>query len=154
MARQLDVKYIRLYTDGSAARKVEMPQPRKVAKKPALRKKKKIILHVDPVATLGIVVAVVMLLLMGAGVQNLRQAQHDAAVMESYVQTLQQENAQLQQTYDSGYDLERVEQTALALGMVPVEQVQQMQIHVSVPEPEVQPSGWEQFCTFLAGLFA
>ena len=154
MARQLDVRYIRLYTDGSTARKMEMPQPRRVAKKPALRKKKKIVLHVDPVATLGIVVAVVMLLLMGAGVQNLRQAQHDAVVMQTYVQTLRQENAQLQQTYDDGYDLERVEQTALALGMVPVEQVQQMQIRVSVSEPQIQPSGWEQFCTFLAGLFA
>ena len=73
--------------------------------------------------------------------------------MDAYVQSLRQENEALQKEYDAGYDLENVKQTAQALGMVPMEQVKQVTIHVEAPQ-QVQPSRWEQIRLFLAGLFA
>lgn len=154
MAQQPSVQYIRFYTDGSTARKMDVSVPRKSARKPASKKKKWIVLHIDPVATMGIIVAALMLVLMAVGVGSLQQAQQEAVVMERYVESLRQEHLQLQQTYDAGFDAERVEQTALALGMVPMDQVKQCSIQVSVPQHEVQPSGWEQLYTFLMGLFA
>jgi hypothetical protein len=63
----------------------------------------------------------------------------------------------LQNKYDSSYDLEEIREIALAMGMVPMEQLETVQISVPVVEAEEQaqePSGWEAFCTFLAGLFA
>ena len=153
MARQFDVQYIRSYTDGTAARKLDVPTPQKAVRRTAAVKRKKIVIHIDPVAIMGITMAVVMMVLMAAGFTKLLDAQNEMVQMEAYVQTLQQENERLQQEYDAGYDLENVRQTALALGMVPMEDVSQVSIRVSVPH-EPQPSGWEQFCTFLSGLFA
>jgi len=153
MARQFDVQYIRSYTDGTAARKLDVPQTVRSVRRSAAPKKKKIVIRIDPLAILGITVAVVMMVLMAAGVTKLLGAQEEMLQMQSYVQTLNQENDRLQQEYDAGYDLENVRQTALALGMVPVENVSQVTIRVSVP-PQEQPSGWEQLRTFLAGLFA
>ena len=61
MARQPDVQYIRFYTDGSAARKVEVAGPvRNSALPQKPRKKKKIVLYVDPLAILGIFTAVIL----------------------------------------------------------------------------------------------
>ena len=153
MARQFDVQYISAYTDGSAARKLEMPKPRKSAKKNNAGRSKKIVLHIDPVATMAILVAGIMLIALTAGVLKLVDARHELAAMDAYVQTLRQENTALQEAYDAGCDLERVKQTAQALGMIPVEQVKQVAIRVQTPEP-MQPSGWEQIRLFLAGLFA
>ena len=153
MARQFDVQYISAYTVGSAARKLELPKAPKVTRKRATRRAKKIVLHVDPLAILGILVAGVMMIAMTVGVCRLVDARQELVAMDAYVQTLRQENAELQEAYDAGYDLENVRQTALALGMVPVEQVKQVTIQIQAPQPE-PPSGWEQFCTFLAGLFA
>ena len=153
MARQFDVQYIRSYTDGTAARKLEVPQTAKPVRRSAAPKKKKIVIHIDPLAIIGITMAVVMMVLMAAGFTKLLDAQEEMAQMQSYVEYLQQENSSLQQQYDAGYDLENVRQTALALGLVPMEDVPQISIRVSVP-PQEQPSGWDQFRTFLAGLFA
>ncbi|MBQ3252805.1 MAG: hypothetical protein IJB02_06195 [Oscillospiraceae bacterium] len=153
MARQFDVQYIRSYTDGTAARKMEMPQPRKTAHKRTAKKMKRIVLHIDPVAILGIVMAVLMLVLMSVGCVRLLSAQQDMTEMNAYVQMLRQENVQLQEEYEAGYDLENVRQTAMALGMVPMDQVQQISIQVNVPQ-QAQPDGWEQLRVFLAGLFA
>lgn len=153
MARQFDVQYLGGYMDGSAARKIEMPKPRKTVRKTAAKRNKRIVLHVDPLAILSIAVACVMMIMLTAGVFEFMDARQEMIQMDAYVQTLQQENAALQEEYDAGYDLENVKQTAQALGMVPVDQVKQVAIRVQVPE-QVQPSGWEQFRMFLAGLFA
>ena len=154
MARQPDVQYIRLYTDGSAARKLELVSPVRKAKAPRAKKQKKIILHIDPVAIFGILTAFVMLIVMASSYYNLNQAQENAAAMESYVQELREENAALWERYEAGYDLEEVERTALALGMVPTEQVEQVSVQVTLPEAQPTPNAWERLCTFLAGLFA
>ena len=153
MARQFDVQYISAYTDGSAARKLEIPKPRKTARKNTAKRSKKIVLHIDPMAILGILVAGVMMIALTVGVVKLLNARQELEAMDAYVQTLRQEHVALQEEYDAGYDLETVRQTAQALGMVPVEQVKQITIQVQTPET-AQPSGWEQIRLFLAGLFA
>ena len=153
MAQRIDVKYISAYTDGNAARQLELPQPRKTARKHTARRSKRIVLYIDPVAILGILVAGVMLVMLAVGMVRLVQARNEMAAMDAYVHSLRQENEALREEYEAGYDIEHVRQTALALGMVPVEEVKRVQIQVQVPQQE-QPGGWERFCTFLAGLFA
>ena len=155
MARQPDVRYIRLYTDGSAARKMELSAPATKARNHHRPKKqKKILVFIDPVAILGIMTAVVMLIVMFAGMNMLKNARNEAKQMEQYVVSLQEENRNLQAEYKAGYDLDTVEQTALALGMVPADQVEHISIHVEVPEETPQPDTWDQIYTFLTGLFA
>jgi hypothetical protein len=154
MARRYDVQYIRFYTDGSAARKVAPVVPLKTMKLPQIKKNKKITLHIDPFAISGIVMAAVMLILMLVGVAQLTNTRQELASMQSYVQTLQGERISLEATYEQGYDLEAVEQTALALGLVPKEEVKHVSIRVPQPEIEEEPGAWEQFYTFLTGLFA
>jgi len=159
MARQPDVKYIRFYTDGSAARKVEVANPvRKsaVSKKP--RKQKKIVLYVDPLAILGIFTAVVMLAVMLSSMVLLKNAKAETMAMEQYVAQLREENAALQNEHEAGYDIKEVERTALALGMIPAEQAQHVTLEKN-PAPAVQleaekPDTWDWIYTLLTGLFA
>ena len=73
---------------------------------------------------------------------------------EQYVMSLQEQNAQLRDTYTSGYDLSEVESIAKAMGMVPADQVTHMQMQVVEPEQVEELSAWESFWAFLAGMFA
>ena len=153
MARQFDIQYVSFSTDGSAARKMAPVSPWKIAKLPKIRKNKKIVLHIDPVAIIGIATAVIMLVMMMVGVVQLRQAQQQTATMEAYVESLREENAELMTAYQEGYDLEEVETMALALGMVPNTQVRT--VRMDVPGVAEETSGpWEQVWIFLTGLFA
>lgn len=159
MVRHPEVQYIRFYTDGSAARKVEVANPvRKTKTVPKTRKKKKIVLYVDPLAILGILTAVVMVIVMLCSMAKLEEAEAETAAMEQYVAQLREENAMLQDEYEAGYDIQEVERTALALGMIPMEQAQ----HVTLEKPSTpavqletrETDAWDWIYTFLAGLFA
>ncbi len=156
MAQKTDIQYIRLYTDGSAARKIQPVAPWKTARLPKINKQKKIVIHIDPLAVAGIVTAVIMLTLMFVGVGQLQQVQQETAVMEAYVESLRTDNVQLYDTYESGYDLEEIQRMAVALGMIPKDQAQQVYVDVAAPVAEQQPapSVWESVWTFLTGLFA
>ena len=153
MARQFDIQYVSFSADGNAARKIAPVSPWKIAKLPKVRKNKKIVLQIDPVAILGIITAMVMLVMMVTGVVKVQQAQSDMVAMEAYVQTLREENTQLMNAYEEGYDLEQIEEMALALGMVPNTEVRT--VRVDVPVVEEKTSGpLEQVWIFLTGLFA
>ncbi len=152
---QLDVQYVRYSTDGSAARQFLPVYPKKqrtAIAKPHRQTRTRI--YIDPVAILGIAVATCMLIMMVAGVFQFRAAQAQAESMESYVTSLQAENKALENTYVTGYDLDEVEKTALALGMVPEDSVKQVSISVTVPQPEENVTVLEHIGIFLAGLFA
>ena len=154
MAQRPDIQYIRFYTDGSAARQaapVSYTEPRK---KPRAKKQKQPVLYIDPLAILGVAAAVVLLVMMVVGLVNFYNAQHRLQVMESYVQQLTQENQQLQEKYDSGYDLEEIQKIAEALGMVPKEEQESIIINIPAPEKTPEPTFWEKIGTFLSGLFA
>ena len=125
MAQKLDIMYVNFYTDGSAARKVApafpvtQPKPKTQVK----RKTKRITIFIDPVAVCSLVVAAVMLIMMVVGLNQLQTANDQAQRMEDYVSSLTQKNQELKDSYYSDMDLEQIRQTALALGMVPKDQV-------------------------------
>ena len=154
MAKHPNVQYVQFYTAGSVACKVATVEQMPTAKLPRVKKRKRITLRIDPIATAGIVMATVMLVLMLVGVSQLRQARQEVATLEGRVDTLWQEQRQLNATYEASYDIDDVEKTALALGLVPKEQVKQITIKVPPVEQEEAPNAWEQIYTFLAGLFA
>ena len=154
MAQRIDVRYVNFCTAGSSALKVAPAIPLKTLELPKKRRAKRITLRIDPVAAAGIVMAVVMSVLMTVGVCELVSARNSEVVMASYVDSLQQENAPLRTAYEEGCDLEDVERTALALGMVPAEQVQQVKIQVQTPATDKNSGAMQNFFTFLTGLFA
>lgn len=155
MARKHDILYVNFYTDGSAARKIApafpqaQPQP-----KPRARKQKKTVVYIDPVAICSLMVAAVLLVMMAVGLTQFQNARLEAEAMESYLQTLETRNEELSSQYAQSVDLEEVEKTALALGMVPKAEVQTVPIQLSGSQPQAQQSVWDQVLAFLTNLFA
>ena len=107
-------------------------------------------------AALGTVVAICMLVMMLVGISQLRVEQQKTAEMVSYVEQLQAKNIALQAQYEEECDLEAVEKTALALGMIPQPQASHTSIQVELPvvEDNTQVTIWQRIGTFLTGLFA
>ena len=154
MAQHPKVEYIRMYTDGSAARKLEVVTPAKKVRFAHPKKQKKILLYVDPIAVAGMVMAVVMLTVMLVSAINLCNVQKQTIALENYVTQLRTENATLRAEYEAGYDIESIERSALGIGMVPSEQVQHIKLYVAPTQTQENAGGWNGFATFLAGLFA
>lgn len=158
MALQPDIQYVPFcYVDGSAARKVEHKPVKKATVTPApkRRRAKRKVIAVDPVAIGGIVIAVVMLVMMLAGVARYTVIQEQNRLMQDHLTALQLENTKLQQDYESNIDLDYIQDMADALGMVPAQNAQQVQISVQLPQEEVtEMTLWQSIATFLAGLFA
>ena len=157
MAQRTSVQDVRFYPDGTAARKLEyaVPEKKKTAALPQPKKIKRRKVYVDPVAILGVAVAICMFIVMAVGMNQLQQARHDALVMELYVDQLTRENEALVEEYADSYDLNMVKQTAIALGMVPREEVPMTTIAVTIPAEVVEePTVWETIGTLLTNLFA
>lgn len=155
MTQRRPIEYVQFYTVGTAARKVEVAKPKlaePVFLPPIVHKRKKV--YVDPVPVLGMLVAVCMLFTMLIGVNHLRQVRQDTEAMEQYVLHLQQVNDEKQELYHNSYSLEEIEKTAIALGMVPADQVLHQIIDVSEPPAQEEPSLFDSVGTFLSGLFA
>ena len=154
MARYPSVQYVNLYTVGSAARKLEVAAPAPKVQRPKAKRSKKIMLYVDPVACLGIVTAAIMLVVMCVSFVGLQKTQQEAATMARYVQELRLENENLKAEFEAGYNLEQVERTAKALGMVSEEQVKHVKMQVGQPENTQSLGIWAKFCAFVSSLFA
>ena len=158
MARQPDIQYVRFYTAGSAARKLELPPEKNKAKittpqRPQTRRRKKAVVYIDPISVFAVLVAGVMLIAMAVGMLQLGSVNAETAKMESYVAELRAENTQLREKYESGYDLKDVEQKALEMGLVPVEQVEHVVIDVPEIVEEPEPGFWENVGAFFSELF-
>ncbi len=157
MEKKKDVRYINTYISGSSAYWLDTAPKKQSVKLPKMKKRKQkyLYLHVDPLAAIGVVTALVLLVMMLASLGQLQAIRQETAELESYVATLQQDNADLERTYAAGYDLEEIEKIALAMGMIPAEEATTIQMEVIVPEmPTESVSLWESFCSFLTGLFA
>ncbi len=154
MAQQVNVQYVQFYTQGSAARRIAPKPAVRTDTLPQIKKRKLVRVYIDPVAILGTLVAVCMLIMMAVGVSQLRNEQQKTVEMEQYVARLQIENRQLKAEYAVQCDLEAVEQTALALGMIPQQEAVHIPITVEVPQVEEPVSMWQRIGTFLTGLFA
>lgn len=158
MALQPDIQYVPFYyVDGSAARQVERKPVKKATVTPApkRRRAKRKVIAVDPVAIGGIVIAVVMLVMMLAGFAKYTVIREQNRLMQDHLTALQLENTKLQQDYESNIDLDYIQDMADAMGMVPAQDAQQVQISVKLPQEEVtEMTLWQSIATFLAGLFA
>ncbi len=154
MAQRVDVQYIRYNAQDSAARRVLPVIAPYFRPLPAAKKRKVQRICVDPVALLGIVVAACMLIMMAVGISQLRTEQEKSAVMEDYVQRLEIRNSQLEAEYAASCDLEAVEKTALALGMIPAEDAARTVITVEPVQTREEVTLWSRIGTFLTGLFA
>ena len=149
-------RYIQFYTAGSSACKVELRREQEWAPLPKEEPKAKTVIHIDPVAIIGFLVAVSMLCLMAVGINRLNASRQEVAVLEHYVAGLTQENQTLSQAYADGYDLEEIRLKALDMGMVPAEQIPQtrIQVEMEIPVAEAEVTAWSRVSTLLAGLFA
>lgn len=157
MTLQPDILYVPYCYDGTAARKAEprrAPVQQVQRTQVNRRRRKKTVVRIDPVAVLATAVACIMLVCMAVGMMRLSEVDEKTAQYETYLNQLQTENVVLQEQYHANYDTEDVRQKALAMGMVPREQIPQVTLQVEAPAQEENPGFWEQVGTFLAGLFA
>ena len=154
MAIKNDVRYIQFRTEGTAARKVASPAPfENTLKLPRRIKRKRLVVRLDPVAILGTVVALGMLIAMVVGLVRLNGAVQEQEQMARYVQQLESQNSVLERTYYHKYDLKELERLATAMGLVPKAQVTQVTIPVEAPTQE--PQGFfQKVADFFADLFA
>ena len=156
MNQKPKIQYIgQFYVHGSEARALEMEEQKKpktnlpLAKLEAIEK-----IYVDPVALVGIAVAVVMLVTMVLGAVQLKRDWDQYERVSAYVSDLKRENARMSHAYHASYDLEDIKSKALAMGMVPKSELETMTVNVTVPEQEAELTRMEEVKLFLEGLFA
>ena len=157
MTEKPDIQYIsRYFVPGSDAPQVA-PKFREKKTETALPEalpQKVVTLHMDPVAVCSVVVAVVLLVIMLVAVVQFEQVCHDFQSMEIELTQLRDENVNLKHDYHANLDLTFIEEQAVALGLVPVSDVQTIRVQVTIPPVEPEPTRWDDFIWFLEGLFA
>lgn len=160
MARKADIQYVHhYYTDGTAVRKVAVKTENK--KKPLplfepilMEPDRKITVKLDPLSMCATLVAAVLVVMMVVSLFQYSAAHRRNVELQEYVYTLSDENVRLEQKYEAGFDLEEIEVQALALGMIPIEQAQTVQVRAAVPAHSAEPTRWERLQWFMSGLFA
>ena len=157
MAQKPKIQYIgQFYVHGSEARALALEEERKQAKarRPLARLQQVELIYVDPVAVVSIVVSFVMLATMLTGALALREDWAAYEEMAAYVSYLNKENAKLEKEYREGYDLADIESKALALGLVPRDQLENRVVTVTMPVEEPQPSRIDQIRQYFEDMFA
>lgn len=156
MTEKPKIQYIgQFYVPGSEAQVLAPKKKKKKAKTklPIAKQEQVKAIYIDPVALIGITVAVVMLAVMVVGALQLRGDWAQYEQMSNYVSQLNRDNAELEHTYRDGYDLEDIRDKALALGMVPVEEVPSRTITVTISQPKPERTLWDDIVWFFGGLF-
>ena len=157
MNQKPKIQYVgQFYVHGSEARKLQLQEEKRQAKTklPLARIKAIEKIYVDPVALVGIAVAVMMLVTMVLGAIQLKRDWDQYEQVAAYVSELKKENARMNHLYRSSYDLEDIKTKAVSMGMVPKSELQTMAVTITIPEPEVEPTRMEEIKFFLEGLFA
>lgn len=157
MARSNDVQYVRFYSYGSAAEKVELPVKEKkknTLPKPKLEQVSRKIMKMDALALTGIVVAAVMLVCMMIGLIQVNIANAQLQQAKVMVAQLEAENDRLKTEYEHGYDLAEIRISAEAMGLVPEEEVRHVTIKVPEEAVEKETTWWEQWLLDFQDLFA
>lgn len=157
MAPKREDRYIRFYTEGTAAYKIEEEQPKRKSPLPKPRKRTVYVFPVDLAAIGAVIVCVVMLVLMLSSVSRLDAERVKLQQMTDYAYELQSENTLLEAQYRAEIDIEEVERRALALGMIPIEEAQHITIQIQPPQETVQeaePTFWERLYTYFNCLIA
>ena len=154
MARKYNDRYVRFYTFGSTAVKVE--DPRRTASLPKDQKpQKRKPIPFDPIAFAGNVVAIFMAVLMIVGFCQVAAANAQVRELETQLTGLQQQEQMLEEVYYGSFDLEQIRVAAESMGMIPAEEAAHVQIRVPTQIPEVQTlSWWDSLVVSLRQFFA
>ena len=154
MARKYTERYVRFYTVGSAAAKLDTVE-RKAALPEYKTPEKRKPIPVDPIALVGSAVAVLLAVLMLVGFAQMAHTSAQVKKLQTQVMTLELEQEQLRQKYENGYDLEEVRVAAESMGMIPVEDA--IHVRVELPAETVQIetlSWWDSMMLSLRQFFA
>lgn len=158
MASRVDVQYIQFYTEGTAAKKIATPAPKKrVQEKPAAKRARRKVVRIDPVAVLSLAVCLALTITLGLGIGKVQQAKQDNARMAAYVENLTQKSEVLAQEYAAGYDLHEIEKTAMALGMVHSDQASHRGVTIQMADQtpaQPQMNFWQNLVAFFTNIFA
>ena len=153
-----NIEYIqKYYSYGSEAKVIEFKPLRQESQKPAVPKREKepvTTVCIDPIAFCGMMVAVVMVVVLLAGILQFSAVSQDHEIMENYVMQLREEKILQQHQYKAGYDLDEIEVTARALGMIPIGEAETILLRVEVPARQEDPGFFENVIWFFSGLFA
>lgn len=155
MAKQPEVRYINYYVSGNIAyqpEKTHVNKPR--TQLPVMPKQKKQLRTVDMNAVCCVVLAAVLLVALAVSAVQLMRAKDEVAQMQRYVQSLQEENVALEQTYRDSFEQEQIQRIADSLGMIPEAQAKHITMQVQLPVAAKEPTRWESIVLFLKGLFA
>jgi len=154
MAYKPEIQHVgQFYVYGSEAKQVAPKRkPQFQLPKPKHVKIEKI--YVDPVALLGIMAAVVMLVAMVVGACRIHSSWQEYEQVVHELSVIQREHARLEHNYNVNIDLEKVADEAQNMGLVPLDQIPSMSVRVTVPVPEPEMTAWDEFVWFIQGLFA
>ena len=157
MALKPEIQYIgQFYVHGSEAKAVEIKQEEKKSeyKLPLHRFQKVEKIHVDPLAICSIALAAVLLVCMVVGTLQIQSAWQDLEAANRYFYNQEAIHRQRVSEYHASYNLEEIRAAAQTMGMIPVAEAKTMEITVTVPEPQAEPTLWDDIVWFLEGLFA
>ena len=155
MAHKPEIQYVgQFYIHGSEARELARKEQEKHARTslPLARVRKIEKVYVDPIALMGIAVAVIMLVVMLVGAFGIHQAWQEHQDLSAYLGKLRQEHTALDHSYRSGFDPKDIQEKATAMGMVPMAQANVVDVYVTMPIVEAEPTWWEDVLWFLDGL--
>ncbi len=158
MVQKPKIQYVgQFYVHGSEARALELEQQKQQRKAktqlPMAQLERIEKIYIDPVAVVGIAVALVMLITMVVGAVQIREDWQAYEAMSEYVSYLQTKNAELTHNYRRSYDLADIEMKALALGLVPKKDLEVIPVAVTHPEPEVELTLEDEILRFWYGLW-
>ena len=145
MNQKPKIQYVgQFYVYGSEARALEQEKKQAKTRLPIAKLEAIEKVYIDPVALVGIAVAVVMLVVMVLGAVQLHNDWMAYQQMDDYVTSLRAENAALTLNYRSSYDLADIEMKALAMGLVPMGEVESRSVAVTVPQEQETVLTWDQ----------
>lgn len=153
MARKYNDRYVRFYTFGSTAAKLEQERGATLPKykQPA----KRIPIPFDPVAFAGCAVAVVLAILMVVGIMQVNQVTTQVQQMKNEIEGLEKAQQMLVERYESGYDLNEIRAAAISMGMVSAEDAAHVRVEVPAQVVEtVQAKWWQPIMMGLRQIFA
>lgn len=155
MTQKPKIQYIgQFYVHGSEARALEQTRKTPKTRLPMEHLERIEKVYVDPVALIGIAVAVVMLVTMVIGALQLRDDWKAYEVMERHVSALKSENARLSHQYRSSYDLDDIKMKAQAMGMIPKSEVQTVTFALTLPERAPEMTFEDELVRFWNELWA
>lgn len=158
MARQPDIQYIQMYNYGSTARKLDpLPQYRKEKYRlPEQKHQQKQVKQpvLDPLSICAIAVACVMLVAMLIGMFRVSELSGRCQALETYIDVLQEQRADLQKSYENAYDLAQVEQRARQMGLVYGNEVYHVQMGTVDSIPAQEPGFTDRLTALFDELFA